>query len=149
MFSLIAQYTDSIRLDSVIVEKRKTGPSLQVDRRFYPRMMGYLLRYVFQGHNLQEFGGVTVVADRIPVNRKRQAVEKAVKVTLAAMLPPEAPYRIVHHAAKAHPGLQIVDYCSWAIYRKWSRGDSSYYGTIKRAIRSEFDIFRTGRVFYY
>jgi hypothetical protein len=83
------------------------------------------------------------------VQKKRRAVEKAVKITLAKRLPKGVRYRIYHHDSKSNFDLQIVDYCNWAVYRKWDRGDEKTYQTIKAVIRSEFDIFQTGTTYYY
>jgi len=149
VFPLIEACLSSMRIDSLIVEKRKTGPSLQPLIRFYPEMLGYLLQYVFQGVESDRYEEVVVLTDRLPVKKKRQAVEKAIKTTLSRFLPPTTNYRVLHHESRSCAGLQVVDYCNWAIYRKWSRDDSRSYDLIKRAIRSEFDIFASGRTYYY
>ena len=112
-------------------------------------MLGYLLRYVLEDQALDQYAEVIVFTDRIPVKGKRNAVEKAVKTTLSNMLPETARYRLLHHDSKSNFQLQIADYCNWAIFRKWSRRDMRSYDLIKSAVRSEFDIFRTGTTFYY
>lgn len=56
-------------------------------------------------------------ADRIPVNKKRKAIEKAIKMTLPQMLPDSLRFRILHHDSKSCCGLQVADYFNWAIYR--------------------------------
>ena len=149
VFDIIANHLAEVRLDSLIVEKRKTGPSLQTEIRFYPEMLGYLLQYVVKGTDLKTIKEIIIVTDRIPIARKREAVEKAVKQTLTAVLPKDVRYKIFHHESKSNLDLQIIDYCSWAIYRKWDRGDKRSYDKIRGAIRSEFDIFRTGERNYY
>lgn len=85
----------------------------------------------------------------LPVEKKRRAIEKGVKKTLADMLPKSVPYRIMHHQSKAHYGLQIADYANWAIFRKWERGDASAHSGIAPKIRSEFEIFKSGVRRYY
>ena len=149
VFPLIEACLSSMRIDSLIVEKRKTGPSLQPLIRFYPKMLGYLLQYVFQGVKSERYDEVVVLTDRLPVKKKRQAVEKAIKIALADFLPSGVNYRVLHHESRSCAGLQVADYCNWAIYRKWSKGDSRSYDRIKPAIRSEFDIFKNGSVYWY
>ena len=149
VFSIIADNLIDLRIDSLIVEKPKTGPSLQVLEKFYPRMIGYLLRYVLDPKNLKDFAEVIVITDSIPVSRKREAVEKAVKQALSKMLPSGTGYRILHHASKSCVGLQIADYCNWAIFRKWERQDLRSYELIRSGISSEFDIFRSGMRYCY
>ncbi len=149
VFEVIQRYIAQTRIDSLVVEKRKTGPSLRAEDRFYPEMLGYLLRYVVNGYDLTKFSKVIVFTDSIPVLRKKQAIEKAIKKILARMLPDGVVYEILHHASKSNFDLQIVDSCNWAVYRKWERADSRSYNIIRRVIKSEFDIFREGTTLYY
>jgi hypothetical protein len=149
VFKIIQRNLTGMRIDAVIVEKKKTKPTLRDPARFYPRMLGYLLRYILDGHSLDEYAEVFVFTDRIPVKGKRGAVEKAIKITLSNMLPKSARYRLLHHDSKSNFQLQIADYCNWAIYRKWSNDDLRSYDLIQTAVRSEFDIFRTGTTVYY
>lgn len=149
IFSLIADACDAIRVDSIVVEKRKTAPTVQDYRRFYPEMLGYLLRYVIERVNGEHIDEIIVITDSIPLASKKKAIEKAIKQTLASMIPVDCQYRVLHHASKAHLGLQIADYCNWAIFRKWERGDQTYCNKIKHCIKSEFAIFRNGSVYYY
>jgi hypothetical protein len=149
VFTIIGNNLGNLRIDSLVIEKRKTGPALQVLEKFYPRMIGYLLRYVLDPKNLKDFSEVIVITDSIPVSRKREAVEKAVKQTLSKMLPTGTKYRVLHHASKSCVGLQIADYCNWAIFRKLEKQDLRSYELIRSGIRSEFDIFRPGMKYYY
>jgi hypothetical protein len=55
-----------LRIDSVVVEKRKTGPSLRPQRRFYPLMIENLLKYPFdpRGKDVSRFEKVFIFMDR-------------------------------------------------------------------------------------
>lgn len=149
VFAIIQANLETPVIDSLVVEKRKTGPALQVPAKFYPRMMGYLLKYVLERANMRGISEVIIVTDSIPLQKKRKAIEKAIKLTLRAELPEGIPFRVLHHASKSSFGLQIADYCNWAIYRRWQRDDTRSYDLIKHGIRSEFDIFRNGEKIYY
>ena len=149
VFTIIGNNLENLRIDSLVIEKRKTGPVLQELEKFYPRMIGYLIRYVLEPRNLKDYEEVIVITDSIPVSRKREAIEKAVKQTLSRMLPNGTRYKILHHASKSCTGLQIADYCNWAIFRKWERGDLRSYELMRSGIRSEFDIFKSGPRHYY
>ncbi|RJP22049.1 MAG: hypothetical protein C4529_06380 [Deltaproteobacteria bacterium] len=139
-----------LRVDSVIVEKRKTHPALRDEVKFYPKMLGYLLRHLLKEDALTNgVEEVIVITDNIPVKSKAKAVEKTIKMTLTEMLPGTVKYRVLHHASKSSFGLQVADYCNWAIYRKWEGGDSRSYDLIRSRIRSEFDIFQSGDRYYY
>ena len=149
MLGLIKKYLAEFRIDSLIVEKRKTAPSLQEPTEFYPRMLGYLLAYVLRDYRSGQFSKIVIITDSIPEAKKRKAMEKSTKAILATMLSESTNHTILHHAAKSHYGLQIVDYCNWSIFRKWERSDNEHYSLIESAIRSEFDIFQTGTKKYY
>ncbi|MFH1563495.1 MAG: DUF3800 domain-containing protein [Nitrospirota bacterium] len=149
VFEIVKKHLGGIRIDSLIIEKRKTGKALQSEEKFYPEMMGYLLKYVLNRANLSEIKGVLIFTDSIPIKRKREAIEKSIKKVLKRVLPGTLNYRIFHHASKSNFDLQIIDYCSWAIYRKWESNDSRSYVYIENAIKSEFDIFKTGFTYYY
>lgn len=149
VFGILKANINSLRIDTLIVEKRKTGTSLQATEQFYPRMLGYLLRFVIDRLDLAGIKEVIVITDTIPVRKKRSAIEKAVKITLKTMLPALCAFRVLHHASMSNMGLQIADYCNWAIYRKWEAGDGKYHAEIATGIKSEFDIFKTGATHYY
>jgi len=149
VFSVIVEKQNSFCVDSIVIEKRKTGTTLQDPKNFYPKMLGYLLRYVVEQLDRSHIDEVIVITDSIPVARKKQAIEKAIKQTLAEMLPVDCKYRVLHHASRSHFGLQIADYCNWAIFRRWEREDDLYWRKIKACIKSEFNIFRLGNTYYY
>src|SRR5260370_8998548 len=52
VFSVIGQHLDKMRIDALIVEKRKTHPNLQQENRFYPEMLGYFLNHVLKATDL-------------------------------------------------------------------------------------------------
>jgi len=141
---------DKTKLDSVIVEKRKTIPHLQDIKHFYPKILDYLIKHIIKNTDLQEINKIIVITDKLPLSKKRKTVEKSIKQNLAEALKPIGiKYRIFHHSSKTHFGLQIADYCNWAILRKWERKEDLYYNKIKDLIKSEFDIFEWEKDFYY
>ncbi len=149
VFACIAAALDSLRIHSLIVEKPKTGPALTTEARFYPEMLGYHLKYVLPREDNVGNRMLIVITDTLPVKRQRQAVAKGIQRVLNTTIPAQVSYRILHHTSRSHYGLQIADYCSWAIFRKWERNDPLHYQQISPAINSEFDIFRRGSTFYY
>ena len=140
LFNVIAGYMDEIQVHSLVVEKARINPRLQRDTRFYPEMLGQLLKVAVPYELKEGAEEVLVITDTIPVNRKRQAVEKAVQTTLIRTLPSSMKYRVLHHQSRSHYGLQVADYCCWAIFRKWQKGDMGYYGHIAPALRGEFKV---------
>ncbi len=150
IFSLLQNSLRHFRVDSVIVEKRKTHPSLQDPAKFYPKMLGYLLRYAVQHRvNLNTTSKIIVITDSLPVQKKRKAIEKSIKETLKHMLPTDVRYHILHHDSKSSTGLQIADYFNWAIFRAWERKDRRSLDLIAPAVKSQFDIFQRGTDTWY
>jgi len=140
VFEIISRHLDTLRIDSLLVEKSKITPLFQEPKKFYPEMLGCLLRRVINEHDLALHGEIIVVTDTLPQNKKRDAVEKAIKQTLSEMLCASTRYRIYHHASKAHYGLQIADYCNWAVLRKWERSDNIHYQRIQAAIKNMLEV---------
>ena len=149
VFDIMGSRLDGVEIHSLLVEKRKVVPELSAEGRFYPEMLGNLLSYVIETPFHAASEEIIVITDTLPVKRRRQAIEKAVKVTLERMLPGSLKYRILHHDSRSHHGLQVADYCCWAIFRKHERGDLAYYRRIQSAVLSEFDIFQAGTTYYY
>ncbi|MFH0991327.1 MAG: hypothetical protein V1799_15070 [bacterium] len=50
--------------------------------RFYKKGIDILLRYILEAHK-KRFDEAIIVTDKIPVEKKRKEVEKAIKFTLA------------------------------------------------------------------
>ena len=144
VFNRIEQGLEDLRVDSLIVDKHKTAPVLTAPGRFYPTMLGHLLRYVFRRIVADTAKDVVVITDTIPVREKRSSIEKAVKITLASMLDAEHRYQLLHHSSRAHFGLQVADYFSWALFKKYEDAKPRHYDRIRSAIQSEFPIFGWG-----
>lgn len=141
----------NVRVDSVVVEKRKTAPSIRPLPRFYPMMIESLLKYPFdaRGIDVSRFRKVFIFMDRASARAsEREALKKAVKAYLAKHLR-GVPYVICMHDSASHHCLQIVDYLCWAIYVKWERGEVRPYQTIRHLVQSEFPIFDHGYMDWY
>ena len=148
VFDLIAANSSEMDIDCLVVDKERVPQHLRDEVRFYPAMLGHLLSLVVPiDMEAGEADEIIVITDTIPVNRRRRAVEKAVQTTLGGTLPPRARYRILHHQSRSHYGLQVADYCCWAIFRWWERGDGAWRDRIGSALRNEFrfgDVGGTG-----
>ena len=150
VFNVISGLTH-LRIDSIIVEKSKVDPNLRPLNRFYPTMVEYLLQYPFdpRGIDVTRFDKVLIFMDRESARAKeKEAITKAVKISLARHLR-GVPYTLSMHSSASHPYLQIVDYCSWALYVKWERGEIRPFNQIKNLVRSEFLIYQNKKAKWY
>ncbi|MFQ5997548.1 MAG: DUF3800 domain-containing protein [Dehalococcoidales bacterium] len=150
VLKIIAGLTN-LRIDSIVVEKRKTAPKIRPLKIFYPKMIEYLLKYPFdpQRIDVSGFDKVFIFMDREGSRAsERDAVIKAIKMSLARHLG-KVPYVICMHSSVSHYYLQIVDYCSWAIYVKHERGEHRPYSKVQGLVSSEFRIFEDGNIDWY
>ena len=140
VFDIIGDRIEGVEIHSLVVEKSRTTTDARAESRFYPEMLGSLLRHLMGTPLHSEAEEIVVITDTLPLKKRRHAIRWAVKPTLARMLPSSPRYRVLHHDSRSHYGLQIADYCCWAIFRRHERGDHSYYDHIRPAVRSEWII---------
>ena len=133
VFSVIQRHLHRLRVDTLIVEKRRVNEGLRSDA-LYPHVLADHVRHLVSVLPPASFSSIFIITDRIPINRKRRATEKAVKETLASFLPSEVSYRILHHDSKSSASLQVADYMNWAILRHIDRDDPRSFDIIKSAI---------------
>ena len=98
---MIAAHLDNMRIHCVVIEKAKTAPTMQEPKRLYRWMLGYLLRAALSEELSTGAREVIVITDTIPVNKKREAVEKSIQRALAEKKQPKVTYRILHHQSCA------------------------------------------------
>ena len=146
VYSIVSNF-NHIRIDSVIVEKRKANPVLRDTKRLYPMMINYLLRYPLnqKGIDISKFSKVFIFMDgEYFILRDKEPFIKGVKQYLSKHLK-NVPYQICMHPSMSHPYLQVVDYCSWAVYRKWEKTDSRSYTLIDRSNKKRISHFESGK----
>lgn len=133
---------------AVVLEKCKINPSLYPPERFYPQFAGTLLKFLFRGGAFRaNTTRVLVYADTIPMdtNRKREGVLKAIKTTCASELPKHITHHVFSHCRESNKWLQVVDYCCWAVAKKWERGNLLTYNQLQPRLRArEFDLTSRG-----
>ena len=138
----------NFRIDTTILEKRKAAPRIRnSEPRFYQYAWYYHMKHVapLVASRTDE---LMVIAASIGVKRKRQQFQQALQDVME-QVSPTRDMQCTVWAAASDAGLQIADYCSWAIQRKWERDDRRAYELISGKIRSEYDLFRSGAQTYY
>jgi hypothetical protein len=151
VFARIHDHLHLIRCDSIVVEKRKTQPHLRADLlQFYKKIVDILISYVLEGARRNSIEEIHVVADSIPIKALRKPLEGALKARLSQFAAlNKGTYSISWVSSKSEIMLQVTDYISWAIYRKWEKSDLRSYDIVSLCIKSEFDVFRFGTMRYY
>ncbi len=139
VFDAVVSHLDSVRLHSVVVEKSTVPLDQRDEAHFYSEKMGRLLGGVVRQLVLEGATEIIVITDRLPLKSRRGAIEKAVKQTLARVLPHGTSYRVLHHASMSAPLLQAADYCNWAVFRKAERADERSFSLLQSAISFVFN----------
>ncbi len=136
------------RVDATIMEKRKAHPRLTAsDVVFYKYAWYYHARHVLPSISAPG-DEVLVIASSIGTKKKKRYFRKAV-FDVIGQIQLRQDVKTAHWSTASDLGLQIADYCSWAIFRKWEEGDERSYRLIQDKIHREYDLFRPGTRFYY
>ena len=150
---------ENIEIDSVIVQKNKTNPSLYISEKkkkskkgatLYAIALRTLLQYIFCRYdNSAKVDQVVIVLSSIFDVSKRELIKKIIKIYLKRIF--SNPFYLYFHQNRSDKNTQIADYCCWAIYKKWTNGETRPYNAVNKGnkIKSEFDIFKTGKTIYY
>jgi len=100
--------------------------------------------YNFIGRKLIERCPFKEVKDRIilTLDRRKSVAEiqqfnQYLLVQLQGSLPLHVPFEIYHEHSWKNKGLQAVDLFTWGIFRKYERGDTSWYQIFRERIKFE------------
>jgi hypothetical protein len=146
VFDLI-RGTDGIKIQATIMEKSKVQRQLRTsDSRFYKYGWLYQFKYGVCG-KLAKCDEVLITAASIGTKRRRNVFKAAVNDVIQQTV--TKTWRTAFFPASTDPWLQIADYCTWAIQRKWERDDSRSYNLIRRKVDYEYDLFERGNTHYY
>lgn len=136
------------RVDATILEKAKAEPQTRCSvERFYKYAWFYHFKYVaprIVGAKDELF----LSAASVGTKARGGAFVKAIE-DVAQQVSPALDYRVVFWPAATDPCLQVADYCTWAIQRKWERGDDRSYNLIANKVESAFDLWASGSKEYY
>ena len=134
-------------MDATILEKRKAQPHLQAERELYK--MAWFLHFKHVAPRVAtKTDRLMVMAASLGTKKKKATFHRAVDDVVWQVSPCHS-YRVAFWSMESDPCLQVADYCTWAIQRKWERNDTRSYDLIKDKIKSEKDIWRVGTKYYY
>jgi hypothetical protein len=135
-----------LRVDSTIVEKSNVADHLRAnEHRFYKQVLFSHLSYIVP-QLVRSNDSLLVVCAALGTRRDREIHRANLQDVIEQVQPPGSRIRFAFWPAAVEPCLQVADYCSWAIHRKWERNDERSYVLISDMIASEFDLFATGGI---
>ena len=136
------------RVDATLLEKAKAAPRLRTsDMRFYKYAWFYHMKYVAP-HIATTTDELMVIAASVSTRQKMKTFHDAINDVMDQVSPTSS-LECAMWPAATDPCLQVADYCSWAIQRKWEGGDSRPYDRISDKIKTVYDLFGRGTVVYY
>jgi len=139
LLSRLAQTDCSIL--AIVLNKEKVYTRLQDEKAvLYNYVTNILLDRLFRRHPISPDQPITLIASQRETNRflnenfksylQRQAVSNHHLILQIAVASPEK-----------EKALQVVDFASWAIFRKFEHGDESYRSLIADRIIEEVPLF--------
>lgn len=147
LFDVLASL--DFRFDVTIIEKSKTEPHIRTDSpRFFQHAWFYHMKYLAP-RVLRADDEPFVVAAQLGTRRERAAFRSAIEDVLTQCVSFRVKRTLAFWRDESDFALQAVDYCTWAVMRKWERGDDSYFRLIEDKVHSQYDLFARGSTHYY
>ena len=151
-FSIISSFdANSIKVYSYILEKPKVIPSKRkVKEDFYINNLSYATQRLLD--KLKIDTNFIIVTDRLPIAKNRSKQIGALKKGIKGYIKERKlaiRYDIFHHCSASSSNLQVVDYISWAIFRKYEHKDGSYYNNIQNYLFDEELMTKDAEVVHY
>jgi hypothetical protein len=97
-----------------------------------------VLKFVLHGRVRQSTNQVLIYTDTLPMQSKAHslAVHTTIKAACQKGLGGKQ-FKILHHSSESNYWLQVVDYCSWSVCRKWENADVSTYEILKPKLAAQ------------
>jgi Protein of unknown function (DUF3800) len=138
-----------LRIDATILEKRKAQPKVRpTQERFYQYGWYYHLKFIAPYILKAPASELMITAASVGTRRRQAFFTNAVNDVMQQTLG-QKKWVTAFWPSRSDPCLQVADYCTWAIQRKWEKQDTRSYDLIKSKIKTEFDLFGPGTTFYY
>lgn len=116
VFTVLNKEPPTGRLVAFVITKALVPTDERESGLFYAKYLALAIKQASR-EPAEEY---LIITDTIPIQRKRKAVEKAVRLTLTET---GQQSKIYHHSSRSHFDLQCTDYFGWAIWRHLTRGD--------------------------
>lgn len=135
LFNVISTFDKNyVKSYSYILEKPKVLPAKRKEKdKFYIENLSFSIQRLLD--NLKINKNFIIITDRLPVQKNKNKQVGALKKGIKEYLKSKRlniRYDIFHHCSASSANLQIVDYISWAIFRKFEHKDDSFYKKIEK-----------------
>jgi len=147
MFKLLSHH--SFSFDATLLEKSKAQPQLRASDHALYKYAWYYHFKMLARREVNAGDSLFVVASEIGTKKSRAVFRSAVNDVLSQCLNYHVSRILAFWPNFSDPCLQVADYCTWAISRKYERNDTRSYNLIQNKVQSEFDVFENGNKHYY
>jgi len=152
MFNIISTFDpNAVKVYAYILEKPKVLPEKRKEKeRFYIDNLSYAIGRLLSRIDIDR--PFIIITDRLPIQKNRSKQIGALKKGIKLYLQEKGlkfRYDIFHHCSASSANLQIIDYISWAIFRKYEHKQGNYYEKIKQYIIDEEVMTKERRVSHY
>lgn len=140
MLQMIAA-CDDVKIMTVVLNKSKVYVDLQEQKNYlYNYTANILLDRLHNSDILPNGETIDLVVDR--KDTKKALRENFINYLSSSMSKRRAEnFTVTLHASHENKSLQAVDFVSWAIFRKYEKGDFEFYELIKNKIVDERPLF--------
>lgn len=134
-----------------VLEKSKAQEQIRISKhRFYKHAWLYLFKHAMPKIVRSIEDQLMVTTASIGVKKGQADFSEAVNDVLSQTQQIDSgSWRTVFCSSASDPCLQVADYCTWAIQRKWERSDTRSYALIQSKVRYEFDTWKHGTKHHY
>jgi len=136
-------------VQATILEKRKADPRIRpTEHRFYQYGWFYHFLHGMPGP-LAECDELHVTAASVGTKKGQMVFTDAVRDVIRQTEGKKRKVRSSFWQCSTDPCLQLADYCTWAVQRKWEKNDRKYYDLIADRVTYEYDVFQKGNRYFY
>jgi len=151
VFSLLQQHDFSVQ--ATIMEKSKAIPRIRTTNHLFYQY-GWFYHFKHIASKVMPMAIIPPVRElQITAasvgTKKEQVVFTAAVDDVAKQIVKNREYKTSFCRSVADPCLQAADYCTWAIQKKWEKGNTLSYDLIKDRINHEADMWAHGSVHHY
>lgn len=137
------------KIQATICEKSKAQPHIRTDRAtFYKYPWFYHMKHGIQKAVPDETTLIITAASLGNKKKERATFVNSINSVMSQTLK-RSTWAVDFRQSKTDHCLQAVDYCAWAIQRKWELGDSRSYDLIQDRITYEYELWGHGEKHYY
>lgn len=146
MFALICKHDFNVQ--ATIMEKSKAQAHTRTtNHRFYQH--GWFYHFKFgMGRHILPHDEILITAASVATKKGQAVFTDAVNDVVRQTIKRQQ-WRTSFWPCATDPMLQMTDYCTWAIQRRWERNDTRSYDLIKDRISYEYDLWAKGTTHHY